>query len=121
MSLRKFLAVQVLMLAIYILIDPELNGLNVLTSGIVINFAVFSLPAMLVGYTEKDYPLANALAASFAFNAAFYSILIIAGAASMITVKDLVADFGSMAVFTLVGCLVGLHSRPEPQDDDPIN
>ncbi len=121
MSFRMFLGLQVLMFLVFTLLASELRDIEQLRAGVVLNFAVFYLAAMLVGFSVKVSPTVNALGASITFNLIFYSMVFLNGQADTITTPVFVTDVVTMIIFTVSGVYVGVRSRPNPGNQDMLN
>ena len=112
MSFRMFIGLQLLMFLVLGLVTPQLLEIEQIRAGVVLNFAVFYLMGMLVGYKVTDSPLANALVVGFVFNLVFYLIVFIAGDVKSITKGAVITDILTTIVFSTLGTMVGLRSRP---------
>ncbi len=117
MSFRMFLALQLMMFLVLGLVGSWLSDVALLQRGVVMNFAVFYLASMLVGYTVKTSPVAHALAAC----AAFYLIAYLLGDPGSFSVNDQIIDALTAVVFVVIGANVGIYSRPRPSDEDVVN
>ncbi|HWJ02430.1 MAG TPA: hypothetical protein VNU93_02050 [Verrucomicrobiae bacterium] len=121
MTFRMFMAIQFLMFLVCLLLAPGLQGIEQFKADIVLNFAVFYLAGLLVGYRVRRAPLINALVVSLMFNLLFYLVVFIGGGTENVTTQIVAADAISMVLFTVFGVWVGIRSRPVETNRDVIN
>ena len=81
------------------------------------NFAVFYLASMLVGYTVKTSPVANALAVC----TAFYLISYVLGDPGSFPFRVQIINALTAVAFVVIGSMVGVYSRPRPRDEDALS
>lgn len=116
MSFRMFLGLQLLMFLILGIVGSQLNGVEVLQKGVVLNFAVFYLTSMLIGFMVKNAPLVNSLM----IGAIFYMISYFLSGSPGLPLVDLIVDAITAVAFAVAGTYVGVYSRPQPTGDEDV-
>ncbi|HZW81926.1 MAG TPA: hypothetical protein VFF14_00710 [Candidatus Deferrimicrobium sp.] len=118
MKLRMFLLLQLLMFLILFLVSPMLSDIDELAAVVLLDFAVFYLSSLFVGYLVKHAPVSFALATNIVFNLISYVITFAAGQGGTVSLKLVSIDIVTMVIFTVIGTYVGIRSRVVSGDEN---
>jgi hypothetical protein len=111
MKLRIFMLLQLLMFLVLFLVSPMLSDIDELAAVVLLDFAVFYLSSLFVGYIVRHTPVAFALATNFVFNLISYVITFAAGQGGTVSLRLVSVDIVTMVIFTVIGTYIGIRSR----------